>query len=163
MKQWLYLLFTLGFIFFLFRLVNIKEAVSLLSRTRGPLIVLATVLGIVQSFLLSLRLQVLLSILARISILYLWALGFLSALVSHLFPFWIGGLGLVSVVAKKIKVSLAKTLGLEIKEIPVVWINDARSKVSFKAYLQVLMETFKIRLWLWRDIYNIKLKEKVAN
>ena len=112
MKQWLYLLFTLGFIFFLFRLVNIKEAVSLLSRTRGPLIVLATVLGIVQSFLLSLRLQVLLSILARISILYLWALGFLSALVSHLFPFWIGGLGLVSVVAKKIKVSLAKTLAV---------------------------------------------------
>jgi len=59
--------------------------------------------------------------------------------------------------------SLAKALGFEIKEIPVVWINDARSKVSFKAYLQVLMETFKIRLWLWRDIYNIKLKEKVAN
>ncbi len=59
--------------------------------------------------------------------------------------------------------SLAKAFGYEIKEIPVVWINDARSKVSFKVYLQVLMETFKIRLWLWRDIYNIKLKEKVAS
>ncbi|MBT9151388.1 MAG: putative glycosyltransferase CsbB [candidate division WS2 bacterium] len=56
--------------------------------------------------------------------------------------------------------SLAKAFGYEIKEIPVVWIADARSKVSFKAYLQVFMETFNIRLWLWRDVYNIKPKKR---
>lgn len=59
--------------------------------------------------------------------------------------------------------SLAKDFGYKIKEVPVVWINDIRSKVNSKAYLQVLIETFKVRLWLWRDIYKIKLKEKVAN
>lgn len=59
--------------------------------------------------------------------------------------------------------SLAKALGYPIKEIPVVWINDASSKVRFSTYFKVLMETVKIRLWLWRDVYNIKLKEKVAN
>jgi len=60
--------------------------------------------------------------------------------------------------------SLAKNLGYKIKEIPVVWINDIRSKVGWSAYFKVLMETVKIRVWLWRDIYEIKsLKEKVAN
>lgn len=59
--------------------------------------------------------------------------------------------------------SLAKALGYSIKEIPVVWINDACSKVSFSAYFKVLIETVKIRLWLWQDVYNMKaLKEKVA-
>lgn len=60
--------------------------------------------------------------------------------------------------------SLAKNLGYEIKEIPVVWVNDIRSRVSGSAYFKVLVETIKIRLWLWQDIYHIKpLKGKVAN
>ncbi len=60
--------------------------------------------------------------------------------------------------------SLAKTLGYEIKEIPVIWVNDINSKVSPSAYLKVLVETIKVRFWLWLDVYKTKmLKEKVAN
>ena len=60
--------------------------------------------------------------------------------------------------------SLAKALGYSIKEIPIVWINDIRSKFSPTVYLRVLAETLKIRIWFWQDAYNIKvLKEKVVN
>lgn len=51
--------------------------------------------------------------------------------------------------------ALAKTLGYKIKEMPVFWVNDPRSHVSLKTYLQVLAETVKIRWWLWRHSYNI--------
>lgn len=47
--------------------------------------------------------------------------------------------------------SLAKALGYRIKEIPVHWVNDARSHVGASAYLKVLMETVKIRWWLWNN------------
>lgn len=51
--------------------------------------------------------------------------------------------------------SLAKNLGYRIKEIPVHWVNGAGSKVKASAYLKVLFETFKIRLWLWTRKYPI--------
>ncbi|TSC96716.1 MAG: glycosyl transferase, group 2 family [Parcubacteria group bacterium Athens0714_26] len=51
--------------------------------------------------------------------------------------------------------ALAKKLGYKIKEIPVFWVNDTRSQVRLSAYLQVLLETAKVRWWLWRNVYNI--------
>ncbi|MEK7195184.1 MAG: dolichyl-phosphate beta-glucosyltransferase [Patescibacteria group bacterium] len=51
--------------------------------------------------------------------------------------------------------SLAKKLGYRIKEVPVHWVNDLRSHVGASAYLKVLLETFKIRLWLWMNRYGI--------
>lgn len=51
--------------------------------------------------------------------------------------------------------ALAKKLGYKIKEIPVFWVNDTRSQVQLSTYLQVLLETAKVRWWLWRNIYNI--------
>ncbi len=51
--------------------------------------------------------------------------------------------------------SLAKHIGYKIKEIPVHWTNDLRSHVTASAYLKVLWETIKIRLWLWRDAYAL--------
>ncbi len=51
---------------------------------------------------------------------------------------------------------LAKTLGYKIKELPVFWMNDIRTRVKFKDYLHVLFETVKVRWWLWRDAYRIK-------
>ena len=51
---------------------------------------------------------------------------------------------------------LAKTLGYKIKELPVFWMNDLRTRVKFKDYLHVLFETVKVRWWLWRDAYHIK-------
>ncbi len=50
--------------------------------------------------------------------------------------------------------ALAKKLSYRIKEIPVHWVNDTNSRVKASAYLQVLMETVKIRMWLWTGRYG---------
>ena len=51
--------------------------------------------------------------------------------------------------------ALAKALGYKIKEMPVHWVNDPRTHVSFKSYLQVFWETVKVRWWLWRKAYHL--------
>ncbi len=51
---------------------------------------------------------------------------------------------------------LARLSGYEVKEMPVFWVNDTRSHVKMSAYLQVLLETAKVRWWLWRGEYAIK-------
>ncbi|MDR3581871.1 MAG: glycosyltransferase family 2 protein [Candidatus Pacebacteria bacterium] len=51
--------------------------------------------------------------------------------------------------------ALAHKMGYTIKEIPVHWVNDARSHVHFSAGLQFLGEACKIRWWLWRRKYPI--------
>lgn len=51
--------------------------------------------------------------------------------------------------------ALARKFGYEIKEMPIFWVNDTRTHVKMSAYLQVLLETAKIRWWLWRGEYNI--------
>lgn len=53
--------------------------------------------------------------------------------------------------------AIAKKLGYKIKEIPIVWVNNPFSHVKPQAYFQVLFEVFKVRWWLWRNIYKIKL------
>jgi len=50
--------------------------------------------------------------------------------------------------------ALAKHFGYKIKEIPVVWVNDPHSHVRASAYLKVLIETLKIRWWLWTGKYK---------
>jgi glycosyltransferase involved in cell wall biosynthesis len=52
--------------------------------------------------------------------------------------------------------ALAKRLGFRIKEIPVHWVNDTRSRVKFSGGLQFLAETCTIRWRLWRDGYHLK-------
>lgn len=63
--------------------------------------------------------------------------------------------------------ALAKNLGYKIKEIPVTWVNDPSSKVGMLAYIKVLTDVFRVRLWLWRDVYGIapigKISKKVDN
>ena len=49
---------------------------------------------------------------------------------------------------------LARKFGFKIKELPVDWKNDPNSKVGLKAYVQVLIETMKIRLNLLTGKYN---------
>lgn len=56
--------------------------------------------------------------------------------------------------------ALAKRLGYRIKEIPVHWVNDIRSTVRASAYITTLLDTLKIRLWLWTGKYNLKLKSQ---
>lgn len=52
--------------------------------------------------------------------------------------------------------ALAKKMGYKIKELPVVWNNPGDSKVSLKSYFGVLKDLFKIRYYLWFNIYGIK-------
>lgn len=52
--------------------------------------------------------------------------------------------------------ALARKFGYKIKEVPVKWVNDPESKVKPSAYLQVLLETLKIRWWLWTKKYGIQ-------
>lgn len=55
--------------------------------------------------------------------------------------------------------SLAKKMGYKIKEVPVNFINDPNSKVKATTYIEVLLEVFKIRWWLWTNAYKIKNKK----
>jgi len=52
-------------------------------------------------------------------------------------------------------ISLARAMGYKIKEMPVVWVNDPDSRIKGSAYLKVLIEVLKIRVWLWRDVYGL--------
>jgi len=49
---------------------------------------------------------------------------------------------------------IAKKLGYKIKEIPVYWRNDLKSKVKFKSMIKMLIDLFKIRLNLIKGIYD---------
>jgi len=51
--------------------------------------------------------------------------------------------------------ALAKACGYVIREVPVRWVNDLSSRIGMSAYVQVLLETIKIRLWLWRGKYPL--------
>ncbi len=51
--------------------------------------------------------------------------------------------------------ALARRLDYRIKEVPVRWVNDARSHVRPSAGLQFLLEMGKIRWWLWRGSYPL--------
>ena len=51
--------------------------------------------------------------------------------------------------------ALARKFGYKIKEVSIKWVNDPESKVKPSAYLQVLIETLKIRWWLWTNHYEV--------
>jgi dolichyl-phosphate beta-glucosyltransferase len=53
--------------------------------------------------------------------------------------------------------ALAKEFGFRIKEIPVTWINDTRSGVGLKVYLQTLFDVLRIRFLLWRRKYPLTI------
>ena len=50
--------------------------------------------------------------------------------------------------------ALARKFGFKIKELPVDWKNDPNSKVGLEAYIQVLVETMKIRWNLITGVYD---------
>lgn len=51
--------------------------------------------------------------------------------------------------------ALAKRMGYRIKEVPVHWVDDMRSKVKASAYIKVLWETLTIRWRFWTNGYTI--------
>ena len=52
--------------------------------------------------------------------------------------------------------AIARKLGFKIAKIPVYWINDAESKVSFSGYINTFKELFQVWWWLIIDKYGIK-------
>ena len=50
--------------------------------------------------------------------------------------------------------AVAQKFGFKIKEAPIVWLNDPNSRVSAKAYIEVLTEVFRVRMNLWRHTYD---------
>ncbi len=52
--------------------------------------------------------------------------------------------------------ALAKKIGYKIKEVPVVWDNPSGSTVNLKSYFEVLKDLFKIRYYLWFNVYGVK-------
>lgn len=51
-------------------------------------------------------------------------------------------------------IALAKKFGYAVKEVPIHWVNDTRSRVKFSGGLQFLRDIFKIRWWLWTGAYQ---------
>jgi dolichyl-phosphate beta-glucosyltransferase len=58
--------------------------------------------------------------------------------------------------------AIAKQLDYRVKEFPVRWVNDFRSRVRPSAHLKVLLETVKIRLWLWTGKYKVKSEDRLS-
>ena len=50
--------------------------------------------------------------------------------------------------------AVARHFGYKISEQPIRWVNDADSRVSPGAYLEVLQEVVQVRLNLWKGIYD---------
>ena len=59
--------------------------------------------------------------------------------------------------------ALAKKFGYRIKEIPVHWVNNTASTVGMSAYITTLLETLKIRWWLWTNKYKPEPELGVEN
>ncbi|MFA5052637.1 MAG: dolichyl-phosphate beta-glucosyltransferase [Parcubacteria group bacterium] len=51
--------------------------------------------------------------------------------------------------------AIGKKMGYKIKEIPITWVNDLRSRVKSSAYIGMLRDVVKIRFWLWTNRYKI--------
>ncbi len=50
---------------------------------------------------------------------------------------------------------LSERLGYRVKQVPVVWVNDMRSTVSFRGYLSTFVDVARIRWRLWRKAYQL--------
>ncbi len=50
--------------------------------------------------------------------------------------------------------AVARMKGYRISEQPITWVNDPHSRVSTKAYLEVLREVVQVRMNIWQEVYN---------
>ncbi len=50
--------------------------------------------------------------------------------------------------------ALAKTMGYRIAQVPVRWVNDAKSHVKFSGGVQFLRDLARVRWWLWTGKYK---------
>lgn len=50
--------------------------------------------------------------------------------------------------------AIARQRGFKIKEVPIVWVNDAMSHVKLSAYLKTLLEAWQVRKNIWSGKYK---------
>jgi dolichyl-phosphate beta-glucosyltransferase len=50
--------------------------------------------------------------------------------------------------------AVARRMGFKISERPIRWVNDADSKVSVSAYIEVLKEVVQVRMNMWKGVYD---------
>ena len=49
--------------------------------------------------------------------------------------------------------TIARRLGLKVKEVPIYWVNDTESHVKISGMIRMLLEVLKVRWNLWRGKY----------
>lgn len=116
MRKILIVLTTVFFILLLLKLVNIREAIVLISAANTPLVILAIIAGVFQTYLAAFRMKVLVSIITKIKISYFFWMGYLTSLVSTVFPFFVGGLSFAFLLSRKIKSSYTKAFGIALAD-----------------------------------------------
>lgn len=57
--------------------------------------------------------------------------------------------------------ALARAFGYRIEIVPVHWVNDPNSHVTWRGYLNTFRELFLVRLNLWRGIYRLSPRAKI--
>lgn len=107
-----YLFLTITFIAFWFKLVDFEKAIEAVRNVKWQFIILALILGLFNSLVGALRLKTLFSVIADISVRFIWGLGYITALVSVLLPFYLGGISFAYLIAKKAKSSYAKSFSI---------------------------------------------------
>jgi uncharacterized protein (TIRG00374 family) len=112
MRKIFHLCLILFFVYLLLRLVDVNQVVGLITSAKWQLVLLAILVGILQSFLGAARFKTLFSIVDEVSISYIWPLSYIGALISLIFPFSIGGFSMAHFLAKKAKISYKKSFAI---------------------------------------------------
>ena len=112
MRKIFFVLITVFFIILLFRLVNVREAIDLIFKANLLLVALATIIGVFQTYIATFRMKILVSIIAKVNIFYFFWMGYLTSLLSTVFPFFVGGFSFALLLSKKIKTSYPKAFSI---------------------------------------------------
>ncbi|MFV1917535.1 MAG: YbhN family protein [Patescibacteria group bacterium] len=112
MRKIFHLFLVLFFVYLLLRLVDVNQVVGLITSAKWQLVLLAILVGILQSFFGAARLKTLFSIVDEVSISYIWPLSYVGALISLILPFSIGGFSMAYFLTKKVKVSYVKSFAI---------------------------------------------------
>lgn len=112
MRRIFYTILTLIFVFIWFHLVDVGEAVGRVRDVNLTFVFWAIGLGLVSSLIGALRLKTLVSIFGQVSLIYLWFLGWLGAVISLIFPFSIGGFAMAYFISRKLSISYKKAFSI---------------------------------------------------
>lgn len=112
MRMVIYILLTLFFILLLVHFIDFRVVIASIMHVQWRYILLSTILGMMTSFATAYRLQMLLGIIKKLPLLFVWGTGNVAGLLSTLLPFSAGGFITSYIVSKKLKSSYSKTLSI---------------------------------------------------